>query len=92
MGNKPKISNGVKWIAEHAFLVFLISVLAALIFGGIMFYKYNILVQKKEPEVREAPLQFKKDIYQNILTEWRQREERFEAADSKEYPDPFGVD
>lgn len=54
-----------------------------------MFYKYNILVKKTEPEIEGVALEFKKDFYQNILQEWQEREERFEATESKEYPDPF---
>jgi hypothetical protein len=79
----------LKWLAEHAFLVFLVLVLVALILGAAMFYKYNILVKKAEPEIKETPLQFKKNIYQNILEEWEGREERFKEADIKEHLDPF---
>lgn len=76
-------------LAEWAFLAFLISVFIALIFGLFLFYKYSVLAQKAEPEVEVKPVQFKEVLYQKILAEWQARTERFEAAELKEYPDPF---
>ena len=38
---------------------------------------------------QEIPFQFKKNLYQNILAEWENRQERFEAANTKQYPNPF---
>ena len=85
-----KINLGkIRWLAEHAFWIFLTSVLLALILGGIIFYKYYILVRGAEPEIQEVPLQFKKDLSQEILAEWANREKRFQEAQTKEYPDPF---
>ena len=54
-----------------------------------MFYKYYILAKRVEPEIKEASLQFKEDLYQTILSEWQEREIRFREAETKEYPDPF---
>ncbi|RLC35056.1 MAG: hypothetical protein DRZ76_01190 [Candidatus Nealsonbacteria bacterium] len=86
----PKISlDKFKWAAEHAFWVFLILVFLALLLGGYMFYKYYILAKRVEPEIKEASLQFKEDLYQTILSEWQEREIRFREAETKEYPDPF---
>jgi len=85
-----KIDLGkIRWLAEHTFWIFLASVLLALILGGIIFYKYYILVRGAEPEIQEVPLQFKKDLSQEILAEWANREKRFQEAQTKEYPDPF---
>jgi len=61
----------------------------AFIFGGFIFYKYNILAQKAEPEITEKPLQFKEKTYQDVLKIWQEKEKRFNEADLKEYPDPF---
>ena len=79
----------LKWVAENAFWIFLILVFLALILGGATFYKYYILVEDTESEIKEAPLQFNKNLYQNILAEWQIRGERLEVADSKKYPDLF---
>ena len=74
---------------ERAFLTFLGLLLIALIFGGLIFYKYSILVEKAEPEISEIPLKFKEKTYQEVLKVWQEKEKRFEEANFKIYPDPF---
>ena len=76
-------------IAEHAFLTSLILILIAVIAGIALFYKYEVLAKKSAPEIKEPPFQFKKDLYQKVLSEWQNREERFESAVGKEYPNLF---
>lgn len=75
--------------AEHAFLVCLFLFVLASIFGGLSFYKYNILAQKVEFETLDQSLLFKEKIYQEILTIWQEQEKRFDEADFKEYLNPF---
>ncbi len=78
------------WIlAEHTFLTFLFFFFLILVLSGFIFYKYSILVEKKEPEVLEKAFQFEEKVYQEILREWQKREKRFEETPKKEYPDPF---
>jgi len=76
-------------LGDKAFLTFLVFLLMALIFGGIIFYKYNILVKKVQPEIVEKPIQFKEKTYQDVLKIWQDKEERFKETDLKQYPDPF---
>lgn len=77
-------------LAERALLTFLGLFLLSLIFGLIVFYKYSLLVQKAEPQITERPpREFNEKIYQEILRVWQEKEERFQAVDTKEYPDPF---
>lgn len=76
-------------LGDKAFLTFLVFLLMALIFGGIIFYKYNILVKKVQPEIVEKPIQFKEKAYQDVLKTWQEKEERFKETDLKQYPDPF---
>ncbi len=76
-------------IAERAFLACLFLLVLALIFGGLSFYKYNILAQKIGFEDLDQSLLLKEEIYQEVLAAWREQEKRFSEADSKEYPNPF---
>ena len=76
-------------LGERAFLTFLGLLLVALIFGGIIFYQYNILVKKAEVQITEEPLQFQEKIYQDVLKIWQERKEKFQETEFKEYPDPF---
>lgn len=78
-------------LGDKAFLTFLVFLLMALIFGGIIFYKYNILIKKVQPEIVEKPIQFKEKAYQDVLKTWQGKEERFKETDLKQYPDPFKV-
>jgi len=78
------------WIlAEHAFFSFLVFCLFILILGGLIFYKYSILVERKDPEILEKTFQFEEKVYQEILEEWVGREEEFKKASEKEHSDPF---
>ncbi|MDI6603244.1 MAG: hypothetical protein QME57_03980 [Patescibacteria group bacterium] len=79
-------------LGERAFFVFLGLLLLALIFGGIIFYKYNILVKKVKVQIIEEPLQFQEKAYQDILKIWQEKEKKFQETDLKQYPNPFKVD
>ena len=79
-------------LGERAFLTFLGLLLVALIFGGIIFYQYNILVKKAEVQITEELLQFQTNTYQDVLKIWQEREKKFQETDFKEYPDPFRID
>jgi len=76
-------------IAERAFFACLFLFVLALIFGGLSFYKYNILAQKIGFEALNQSLLLKEETYQEVLTVWQEQEKRFSEADSKEYPNPF---
>ena len=87
-----KILKLVKWIAKHAFSVFLFLFFLSLILGGILFYKYGVLVQRTEQDFEVALPNFKEDLYRDILEEWQLRRQIFEGAENKEYPNPFRID
>ena len=75
--------------AEWPLSTFLVLFFLVLILGGLSFYKYSILTQKVEPEIIEQPAQFQENLYQKILKEWQDKEQRFEAATAKKYDNPF---
>lgn len=76
-------------LAKRAFGFFLVLLLFSLIAGGFLFYKYSILAEKTTPQALEQPVQFKQDIYQEVLDEWQNQEKRFIQAETKIYPNPF---
>lgn len=76
-------------ITTHAFWACLILFILSLILGANLFYKYNILAQRAEPESLEQTVLFKEKTYQKVLEIWQEREKRFQQADFKEYPDLF---
>ena len=79
-------------LGEKAFLTFLGLMIFSLIFGAFLFYKYSFLTKKIEPQITESSLKFKEKTYEDVLKSWQEREERFEGADLKEYPNPFRID
>ena len=76
-------------LARHAFLSFLVLLLVSLLLGALLFYKYSYLTAKTEPEVSDKTTQFKKDLFQKVIDEWQNRQERSEGADTKKYLDSF---
>ena len=76
-------------MANYAFLSFLGLLFLSLIFGAILWYKYESLAQKEKPEVQIVPLQFKEDAFERVLKAWEEREKRFQESEFKEYPSPF---
>lgn len=76
-------------IAQHAFLACLLLFFSALIFGGLLFYKYSILVQKTKLEDLSWGFYLEEETYQQVLKVWQEQEQKFQEADSKEYPNPF---
>lgn len=90
-----KIKNLLKelpiFLAVHAFLVFLAFFLVALILAGIIFYKYNILIEKENQEISYRQSQFKEELLDNIIGILSEGEKKFNEADSKQYLNPFQV-
>ena len=86
---KNTLGKFLRRSAEWPLLTFLVLFFLVLILGGLSFYKYSILTQKVEPEIIEKPVQFQENLYQKILKEWQDKEQRFEAATTKKYDNPF---
>lgn len=86
---KDCLFNLLRSAAERLFLTFLVLVFISLLISSAVFYKYYVLPQKIEPELSQEVIKFQEDIYKKILQEWQDRGERFDAAKTKEYTDPF---
>jgi hypothetical protein len=76
-------------MGENAFLTSLVFFSIAVILGLLVFYKYSILVEKKEPQSTQALLYFDEKNLQEIIKAWQDRQAKFDAADSKRYVNPF---
>jgi len=86
---KKPLSKVPLIITMHAFWACLILFLLSFAIGANLFYKYSILAQKSESESLEQTVLFKEKTYQQVLEIWQERDERFQQADLKEYPNPF---
>lgn len=78
-----------KSLGEKAFWTFLGLFILALMIGGSIFYKYNILSKEFEVALPEKSLQFEEKNYQQVLQIWQIKERDSKGVDSKEYPNPF---
>ena len=77
------------FLAKRILLTFLGLFLLFLIIAGVVFYKYNFLIRKVAGQGSESAVQFNEKNYQKVLQAWQERAKKFEAADSKSYPDLF---
>jgi len=77
-----------KALADKAFLIFLGLLLIVLLFGAIVFYKYNNLINNSSSASKEVP-KFKETSYKEILRAWQEKEEKLKVIDLKKYPDLF---
>lgn len=76
-------------LAENDFLFSLVLIFIALILGGIIFYQYVILVQKKEPEIIKKPLPFNENALQEVLKTLKKHQEKFEETEIENSFNPF---
>jgi len=85
-----KYLNNIFWfVAKHATIFFFLVFFLALILGGFVFYQYSFLTEKSEPRFTIQSLKFKESLYEEILTEWEERQKNFEESKEKIYPNLF---
>ena len=74
---------------ENPFLASLALILLSLIIGTFVFYNYSIQVQEKKPETISKPLLLEEKGIREILKIWETRQNNFEQADFRTFPNPF---
>lgn len=77
------------FLGIHAFLIILFLVLADLIFGAYLFYKYIYVAQNQAPEMISGQIIFDEENYQFILDQWKKREENFNKIGEDNIKNPF---
>jgi len=86
---KSACNNFLGCLAGHPLFAFVTIFLIVLALGGGLFYKYGVLAERAEPKAGEGIIQFRADLYQQILKDWQERQERFQSAGSQQYLNPF---
>ena len=64
-------------------------ILISLIVGSFVFYRYSVLVEEKESGTVSKSLFLEEEEIREILKIWETRQNNFEQADLKTFPDPF---
>jgi len=86
---KRFLGNLPRKLAVSSFLSFLVLFFLFLIIGIFIFYRKVFLIQRLELESTQEVIRFQEDVYEEILGVWADKEEKFKAADSKNYPNLF---
>jgi len=76
-------------VAQRAFLAFLILFSLSLTFSGLVYWRQSTLINEAQPESLGKQLKFRLKTYHDILTIWQQKEDRFDGANTKTYPNLF---
>ncbi len=71
------------------FLTFLILIVIAFVLGGIVFYKYSFLAEKKKAENNANLIVLDEDNLQKVIQIWKGRQEKLDRAGIQSYRNPF---
>ena len=77
------------FLARHAFFVLLILMLASILMGEYIFYKYGVLAVNYVPDSVVNPNRFREQTYQSVLKSYQERQEKFESSAQSVPQNPF---
>jgi len=75
-----KILRIIEFGAQKAIFTFFFLFFIGMIFGGILFLKYFIFVQRAKINIEKEPPRVDRRIYNQVLKVWEERELKFEKA------------
>lgn len=76
-------------IGANPLVAFFVLFFLSLVIGGLVFYRYGFLAEKAQIQIIETPLQFEKDLFEEISQEWQIRQDRSEEVTFRKFPDLF---
>ncbi|HCC59949.1 MAG: hypothetical protein A2402_00975 [Candidatus Staskawiczbacteria bacterium RIFOXYC1_FULL_37_43] len=77
------------YFGRRAFLFLLCVILAEVISGAFLYYKYAFLPEIETPQIDGSTLNFSESDYHGILEEWQKREEKLQEPADENYENPF---
>ena len=84
-----QLSSALWFLGTHAFVATLLFVLAAGVIAALLFYQYAIFsVQLGEGAVA-SEFEFKKELFEDLLSQMEQEATRVKEADLSRPPDLF---
>lgn len=78
----------LKKLWRNLFLMMILLLLLDLILAGILFNKYYLKVEQEKVQP-PIPLKINENLLNQFSSEWQRREEVFQAAASRPYPNLF---
>lgn len=87
---KPGKIKKIPWfLGLNAFWIILFLIFIELVAGAFLFYKYAFLAVRYEPKIIDSDFKFKSNIYQSVLKEWQEKNQKFEEEKTEQYSNPF---
>ena len=85
-----KAFNSFFWfLAERAFLSFIILSFIIFFSAGMVFYFYAYLPRVSEPEVEIKTISVNEELYQQFISNYSQRKEKLYTIGQEDLTDPF---
>jgi len=86
---KKTINSFFWFLAERAFLSFIILCLIVFFAAGMVFYFYAYFPQKSESKIEIEELSIDEEIYQQFISNYSQRKEKLYTIEFDDFRDPF---
>ena len=86
---KTAINSFFWFLAERAFLSFIILCIMVFFAAGTVFYFYAYLPQKSESKIEIEELSIDEEIYQQFISNYSQRKETIYTIGLEDLRDPF---
>ena len=86
---KEKTINYCLFIHQRRKVCFLIFLVFVFLIAGITFFRYAYQVAPSSGHAKTKKIQIKEELYEKIIDDFRQREEKIKEIEKKSYPDPF---
>lgn len=89
MNNKKKLRALKNFCKRHWRKWTILIILAMVVYVVFIFYQYIYKPIYQTKEIVSKKLEIRKDVYQDIMDLYLQRQSNAEEAINKTYPDPF---
>lgn len=85
---KKELLKILQKLSQNLFLVLVFLLVLDLIIGGLFFWKYYLKAQAREIMLPPV-LKINQALLNKFSSQYLKREKIFQAAETKQYPDPF---
>ena len=79
----------VNFIKKKTTFIFIVLTLIIILLAGLIFYQYGYRASYFSREVPAKELKINYQLYQKIISYFKEREKRIEEGIGKQYSDPF---
>ena len=76
-------------IGENTFPFFIVMIFIAVVLGVFFFVRYVVLIERRIPIISSQLPVLDEKALERILGSWQFRQDKFDGADSKTYPNLF---